>query len=314
MSMLGMVLCNEEIGRVSWALQQVFQLSIPALGGLDVSDYQRDKYVLPITRGERTFFWAVTEPDAGSDVARIKTRAVRDGDNYILNGTKCFITNAIYSAAGLIVARTDSPDKPGPSLSAFWVDVDTPGFKIARQHKTMGFRGMGASELVMEDCVVPAKNLLGEEGAAFAWATKKWLPYGRIWVSATCLALAQRLVEAGREYAKQRVAFGRPISDYQAIQFMLVECAVEIHAARMMLYDAAWDWDQGRDILTKASIVKLFTTEMAGRVVDRVLQIHGGSGYADSWIERAYRDLRVMRLIEGTSEIHKRLIARSLLK
>jgi len=312
---LGMVIVNEEIGRISMVLgTHVFGITIPMIAALHTTEEQKEKYVLPVVRGEKKSCFGLSEPDAGSDVARLKARAVRDGDNYILNGTKHFITNALYADFSIITAITDPTAKPGRGLSTFFVDVDSPGFRISRHHKVMGMRGMGTGEIALEDCVVPAKNLVGGEGKGFHFATKEFLPYGRLWISANCVGLGDRLQEASIDWAKQRVCFEHPIAEYQAIQWMIADSALDIHASRMINYNCAWEADQGMDVLMKSSMAKLFATEMINRVADRAVQIHGCMGYADGPIERIYRDVRALKLWEGTSEIHRRLIADQLLR
>ncbi len=315
---VGMVVLSEELGRVSWALSEVFGLAPPLLTTVETTPEQKEKYVYPAIRGEKTYCFALTEPGAGSDAGGIKTRAVRNGQTYVINGTKHFISRGAYADFAIVFAVTDPEKRARGGITGFFVDKGTPGFTVASVHKPMGMRGMGTAELVFQDCAVPAENIMGKEGGGFSFATKQFLPYGRLWIGARCVGIAERLLELSRVYAKQRMAFGRAIAEYQAIQWMLADSAVEIYAARNMAYHCAWEADQETDetdVVTKSSMVKLYATEMVGRVADRAMQIYGGIGYmADLPIEQIYRDVRALRFWEGTSEIHKRIIAKSLIK
>jgi len=279
---------------------------------LACNDEQREKFLLPVMRGEKTTCFALTEPDAGSDAAAIRTTAVKDGDNYILNGVKHFITNGPYADFAMVYAVTDKELGARGGVSCFLVDKDTPGFSVARIQKTMAGDELQA-ELAFEDCVVPAKNIMGEPGQGFLLAMQ-WIGHGRLLIGAMCVGVADLLLKMSTEYAKQRVQFGKPISSKQAIQWMLADTATEIYAARMMLYNAAWKADQGENIIKETSMVKLYATEMVNRVADRALQIHGGMGYMRELpIERIFREVRVLRIVEGTSEIQRFIISRFLL-
>ena len=279
---------------------------------LACNDEQREKFLAPVMRAEKTTCFALTEPDAGSDAAAIRTTAVKDGDNYILNGVKHFITNGPYADFAMVYAVTDKELGARGGVTCFLVDMDTPGFSVARVQKTMAGDELQA-ELALEDCIVPAQNILGEIGQGFLLAMR-WIGHGRLLIGAMCVGVADLLLKMSTDYAKQRVQFGKPIASKQAIQWMLADTATEIYAARMMVYDAAWKADQGENIVKETSMVKLFATEMVNRAADRALQVHGGMGYMrDLPIERIFREVRVLRIVEGTSEIQRFIISRFLL-
>ncbi|MHB1517158.1 MAG: acyl-CoA dehydrogenase family protein [Acidimicrobiales bacterium] len=263
---------------------------------------QRERYLLPLVRGEVTTAMALTEPEAGSDLASVQTAAVRVGDAWSLRGAKHFITNAPYADFVTVLART------GKGHSFFLVDSGTPGFHLGRIQRTMGGDDIQC-ELFFEDCLVPALNLIGEPGLAFEYAMR-FLGNERLAIASTALGIADYLIELGVEHAKTRVQFGRPIGANQAIQWMLADSITELRAARNLCYEAAWRADQGEDVFQQVAMAKLFATEMVGRVVDRVLQVHGGVGYVrGSPVERFYRLVRVLRIGGGTSEIQRMIIA-----
>ena len=279
---------------------------------LACNDEQREEFLMPVMRAEKTNCFALTEPGAGSDAAALQTTAVKDGDNYILNGVKHFITNAPYADFAMVYAVTDKKLGARGGVSCFLVEKDTPGFSVARIQKTMAGDELQA-ELALEDCVVPANNILGEVGQGFLLAMQ-WIGHGRLLIGAMCVGVADFLLKLSTDYAKQRVQFGKPIASKQAIQWMLADTATEIYAARMMLYNAAWKAAQGENVIKETSMVKLYATEMVNRVADRALQIHGGMGYMREFpIERIFREVRVLRIVEGTSEIQRFIISRFLL-
>ncbi len=293
------------------------RFALGGLGGptpilLGCNEEQREHFLLPVMRGEKTNCFALTEPGAGSDVASIQTAAVKDGDNYVLNGVKHFITNGPYADFAMVFAVTDKSLGARGGVTCFLVEKGTPGFSVARVQKTMAGDELQA-ELAFEDCVVPSKNILGEVGQGFLLAMQ-WIGHGRLIIGAMCVGTADMLLGMSVDYAKQRVQFGKPIATKQAIQWMLADSATEIYAARMMLYNAAWKADRGENIIKETSMVKLYATEMVNRVADRALQIHGGMGYMREFpIERIYREVRVLRIVEGTSEIQRFIISRFLL-
>ena len=279
---------------------------------LACNEEQKERFLMPVMRFEKTNCFALTEPGAGSDAAAIQTTAVKDGDSYILNGVKHFITNGPYADFSMVYAVTDKELGARGGVTCFLVEKDTPGFSVARIQKTMSGDDLQA-ELALEDCVVPASNILGEVGQGFLLAMQ-WIGHGRVLMGAMCVGVADMLLKMSTEYAKQRVQFGKPISTKQAIQWMLADTATEIYAARMMLYNAAWKADKGENIIKETSMVKLYATEMVNRVADRALQIHGGMGYMRELpIERIFREVRVLRIVEGTSEIQRFIISRFLL-
>ncbi len=267
------------------------------------------KYAVPvIENGDKTFV-AITEPSGGSDPGRaIRTRAVRKGDRYIVNGTKIFISGVSQSKWGVVFARTGGPGRSG--VSAFIVERDKPGL---RWSPFPVIRSYFPYELHFEDYEVPAENLLGEEGRGFALA-EEWLVHERVPYAAATIGLGQAALEMAVEWARQRETFGAPLAERQAVQFMLADSEIELRAARLLVYEAAWKADRGEDIKHEASVCKVFGTETAGRVVDRCIQIFGGMGVSRELpLERWYRELRIKRIGEGPSEIHRMVIARNLL-
>jgi acyl-CoA dehydrogenase len=314
---LGYTLINEEIGKAHGAIRALIGIS-NGIGSkalvLFGTDKQKLHYLPKLARGEFIAALAISEPGAGSDVAAIKTSAIRDGDHYVLNGTKHFITNAPYADVITVVAVTNKESPARERMSVFLVEPDAPGFSLGRIQETMGGRGYGRCEIIFKDCRIPASNLLGKEGSGFQVAMS-CLEEGRISYAAACVGLAQRLLEMSTDYAKQRIQFGRPIAEFQAIQFMLAEMATSIYAARMMTRHAAWKCERRERCAQEASMAKLFASEAAGRVADSAVQIHGAMGYArDYAVERLFREARLFRIAEGTSEIQKIVIAKNILR
>jgi acyl-CoA dehydrogenase len=244
----------------------------------------------------------------------VKTRADKQGDHYILNGSKRFITNAPHAGIFTVFARTDQ-SKPGASgVSAFIVERNTPGLSLGAIDKKMGQAGSVTCDVIFENCKVPASQLLGKENEGFKIAMKT-LDRGRLHIAAVSVGAAERLIDESLRYAADRKQFGEPIANFQLIQAMLADSKTEAYAARCMIVDAARKRDEGKDITVEASASKLFATEMVGRVADRAVQIHGGSGYIQEYaVERFYRDVRLFRLYEGTSQIQQIVIARRMLK
>ncbi len=274
---------------------------------------QKKRYLPDLAAGRRLAAYAITEPDTGSDVAGVKTRAERRGDRYILNGRKHFITSGDIASVLTVIARTGAAGARRGHLSAFIVEPSFAGFSVARVQETMGLRGSHIAELVFEDCEVPADNVLGKEGDGLAGVLAT-LGEGRIGIAARCVGTMSRLLDLSVAYAKQRVQFERPIADFQAVQHMLADMAVDLDASRLMMYEGAWRLDEGLDVRGQSSRITLFASEALGRVADRAVQVHGGYGYVSEFpIERLYRDARIARLYEGTSEIQRGVIARHLL-
>lgn len=256
---------------------------------------------------------AITEPHAGSDAAKMTTTATRDGDHYVLNGSKTFISNANHCQSITVLASTDrSLGKNG--ISAFLLDTRTPGFSVTRTMPTMGWMDDSLCEIGFTDCRIPATHLLGEEGRGLGYAMAG-LNEGRLNVGCQALGPATIALEQTIEHAKTRITFGQALAEHQAIQHMIADMAMDLHAAQMVLWEAVWRAERGEDARLKASMVKVICTEAACRIADKALQIFGGSGYCrGTVVERVYRDLRVLRIYEGASEIHRNMIARQLLR
>ncbi|MER7080495.1 acyl-CoA dehydrogenase [Saccharopolyspora kobensis] len=273
---------------------------------------QQQRYLLPTIEGTRKSCFAITEPGAGSDAKDLRTTAVKDGDEWVINGEKTFITGGIDADFVMVFAVTDKEKGANGGVTCFLADRDM-GWK-SEPIDIMGPWERQPAALVFEDVRVPEGNVLGEVGHGFKLAMQ-WIGRGRYMLPARALGACERLVEMGMEYAKQRETFGRPIADRQAIQWMVADSAVEIEALRWLVLQAAWQIDQGMDSRHAQSIAKLYGATRANEIVDRVLQIHGGMGYTKELpIERWYRDLRLLRIFEGTDEIQRRTLARNLLK
>jgi acyl-CoA dehydrogenase len=271
------------------------------------------RYLPDLAAGRKLAAYAITEPDTGSDVAGVQTRAERRGDRWIVNGRKHFITSGDIAGVITVVARTGPAGARRDHLSALVVEPSFPGFRVTRVQETMGLRGSHIAELTFEDCEVPDENLLGGEGRGLA-GTLGALAEGRIGVAARCVGGMDRLLELSVRYAKERIQFGKPIAEFQAVQHMLADMAVDYDAARLMVYDGAARLDAGLDVRGPSSRVKLFASEALGRVADRAVQVHGGYGYVSEFpIEKFFRDARIARIYEGTSEIQRGVIARHLL-
>lgn len=269
---------------------------------------QQQRYLPAMARGELISAFALTEPDAGSDAASLRTTATSDGDHFILNGTKRFITNAPQAGLFTVFARTVS------GISAFLVEAHTPGLSVGKPDEKMGQKGAHTADVVFQDCRVPAQALLGPEGQGFGIAMRT-LDRGRLHIAAVCTGLAGRLIHDAVQYAAQRKQFGKPIAAFQLVQAMLADSQADAYAARCMTLDAARRRDEGQDVSMEASCCKLFASEMLGRVADRAVQVHGGSGYMREYaVERFYRDARLYRIYEGTSQIQQLVIARRLLQ
>jgi len=274
---------------------------------------QKKKFLLPFARGEKIGCYALTEPQAGSNAAALQTKAVRHGDTYVINGTKAWITNGGVADATIVYVNTDPP-KGERGITAIVVEKGTPGFKVGKEEKKLGISATACSELVFTDCAVPVANRIGNEGEGYKVALST-LDGGRIGIAAQATGIAQGAFEAALRWAKERMAFGHPIAEFQAIQFMLADMATEIDAARLLVRKAAWKQDSGGRFSQEAATAKLFASEMATRVTHKAIQIHGGYGYSREYpVERAYRDARITEIYEGTSEIQRLVIAAWVLK
>lgn len=277
----------------------------------DGTPEQKDRYLPRLARGEITGAFALTEPEAGSDATALRTRAERDGSDYLLTGTKCFITNAPLAGLFTVLARTDPEQAGAQGISAFLVERDTPGLQTGQPYKKMGQAGSPVSEVHFDRCRVPAANLIGgREGQGFKTAMKV-LNKQRIHLAALCTGPAIRLLEEAIRWTTQRRQFGQPVAQFQLVQALIADCQTEIEAARALILQTARQRDEGEDVTLQASICKYFASEMCGRVADRCVQMLGGSGYIHGHpIERFYRDVRLFRLYEGTSQIHQLNIAK----
>lgn len=278
------------------------------------TEEQKQKYLPKYASGEWISCFCLTEPEAGSDAASLKTTAVRDGDKYIINGTKRYITNAKVADTFNVMARTNPSIQGARGISSFIVERNSPGITLGSVDKKMGQAGSMTCDVIFEDCPVPAENIIGEEGEGFITAMKV-LDRGRLHISGVSVGVAERLIQDALEYATQRKQFGQPISEQQLIQAMFADSQTETYAAKCMTLETARKRDAGDNVSTESSACKLFATEMVGRVADRCVQIHGGAGYMSEYaVERFYRDVRLFRLYEGTSQIQQLIIARNMIK
>src|SRR5579863_4272730 len=269
---------------------------------------QKKKFLEPFARGEKIGCYALTEPQAGSNAAALQTKAVLHGDKYLLNGTKAWITNGGAADAAIVYVNTH-PEKGEKGITALVVEKGTPGFKIGKEEKKLGISATACCELVFTDCEIPVANRIGNEGEGYKVALST-LDGGRIGIAAQAVGIAQGAFEAARTYSQERLAFGRPLAEFQAIQFMLADMATDIDAARLLVRKAAWKQDTGARFSMDAAIAKLFSSEMATRVTHKAIQIHGGNGYSREYpVERAYRDARITEIYEGTSEIQRLVIS-----
>lgn len=331
LGLLGMTLPPEHGGSgadtVSWAIaEEELARACPAVADaqlvaklmgdvilLGASEAMRARWLAPIAKGEKIAVIALTEPGAGSDAAGVQTTARPTADGWVLNGTKRFITMALVCHLAIVVATTDRA-KRHEGIGVFLVDAATPGFRRGAKEPLMGLRGLATGELVFEDCHVPHEALLAPPGQGFKQAMRS-LNKGRVGIGSQAVGIAQAAMEEALAYAGARVAFGQPIANFQAVQFMLADMSAQIEAARLLVRKAAWLTDQGRVPIREAAEAKLSASETAVRVVHDALQIHGAAGYSsESTIERLYRDARVYPIWEGTSQIQRLIISRELLR
>ncbi len=306
-----------ELGRTSPAFRSVVGTNV-GIGSQGIvmfgTEEQKQAWLPKLASGEMVASFALTEPNAGSDAAAVQTTAIRDGDAYVLNGTKRFITNANRADVFTTMARTDPSNKGAGGVSSFIVPADLPGVNIGPSEKKMGQQGAHICDVVFENCRVPAENLLGEEGQGFKNAMRI-LDRGRIHISSVCVGVAERLIKDSVEYALERKQFGQAIADFQLVQAMLADSQTEAYAGRCMVVDAAKKRDAGDNVVLESAACKLFCAEMVGRVADRAVQIFGGAGYvSDYGVERFYRDVRIFRIYEGTTQVQQLVVARNLLK
>jgi butyryl-CoA dehydrogenase len=306
---------GEEISRACTTTGAVFGAHMLAVFPIMSfgTEEQKQKHLIPLAKGEHIGAFGLTEPGAGSDAAAVSTKAARDGDHYLLNGTKIFITNGGEAQTYIIIASTD-PAKGFRGLTAFIVEKGTPGFEFGKNEKKMAFPSLPNRELIFTDCRVPRRNLLGREGGGFLVAMRT-LGVGRIGMAIGAVGLARAALEAAVPYARQRHQFGKPISSFQAIQFMLADMATEIDAARLLTWRAAWLKDQDKPFEKEAAMAKLYASEVAMRVTTRAVQIFGGYGYTrDFPVERYMREAKLFEIVEGTSEIQRSVIANQVIR
>ena len=306
-----------EIGHASPAFRSAFGTNV-GIGSQGLvmfgTEAQKAKWLPGIASGETITSFALTEAEAGSDSAAVQTRARREGDYYVVDGSKRYITNAGKASLFTVMARTDPDKKGGAGVSAFLVPRDLQGVSVGKAEKKMGQQGAHIHDVIFEGVRVPAENRLGEEGEGFKVAMQV-LDRGRLHIAAVCVGVAERLIKDCVAYAGERKQFGQPIASFQMIQAMLADSKTEALAARALVLETARRRDAGENVTLEASSSKLFASEMVGRVADRAVQIFGGAGYvADYGIERLYRDVRIFRIYEGSSEIQKLVIARETMK
>ena len=314
MDYLSMALCCEELSKACAGLGCIF------LADLSLACYpiykfgteeQKKKFVTPVATGEKICCFALTEPGAGSDAAALQTTATKQGDHFILNGNKIFITNGA-EASIVVVFATEDKTKGTKGISAFIVESNTPGYSVGKLEHKMGIHGSSTAELVFENCKIPKANQLGESGRGLRYAMEA-IDSSRVTVGAQALGIAQAAFDDALSYAQMRIQFGKSISQHQAIQWMLADMATQIDAARMLVYRAAWLKDQGKPFMKEAAMAKLYAGEVSSFVTNKALQIHGGYGYCRDYpMERYLRDAKITEIYEGTSEMQRMTIARAL--
>ncbi|HAZ31608.1 MAG TPA: acyl-CoA dehydrogenase [Dehalococcoidia bacterium] len=310
-----LLLVTEEIARVCGSTSTIYLASL-SLACYPIykfgTEEQKRRFLVPLARGEKLACFALTESGAGSDAAALEATAVHQGDSYLVNGSKIFITNGAEADVIVLFATTDKSLRHR-GIVALIVEKGTPGFSVGKEERKLGIRGSSTTELVFEDCRVPAENRLGEEGQGFRIAMGA-IDSSRITVAAQAVGIAQGALDASLGYAKERQQFGRPIADFQAIQWMLADMATAIDAARFLTYRAAYLKDQGLAFVKEAAMAKVFAAEAAMVVTTKAIQIHGGYGYTKDYpVERYFRDAKITEIYEGTSEMQRMTVARHLL-
>ena len=313
LSLEAKTIMEREFGKTSHALHSWVARPTEIL--LACQGDQVERYLLPCVSGAKRELFALTEPEAGSDAASLRTTAIRDGNVYVVNGTKRYITNAAKAGAFTLMARTNPHNKGAGGISAFFVPSTLKGITVGKPEKKMGQQGAHIHDVIFENCEIPAECLIGErEGEGFKLAMQV-LDRGRIHIAAVCVGVAERLVRDSTLYALEREQFGERIANFQMVQAMLADSKTEAYAARCMVLETARKRDAGQSVAMEASCCKLFASEAVGRIADRNVQIHGGAGYvADYAAERFYRDVRIFRLYEGTSQIQQTVIAKNMLR
>jgi alkylation response protein AidB-like acyl-CoA dehydrogenase len=311
---LALALVLEEIAAGDGGTSTVISVNncpVCSIGMMSASPAQQEQWLRPLAQGAMLGAFCLTEPHAGSDASSLRTTAVRDGDHYVLNGVKQFITSGKHADVAIVMAVTDrQAGKKG--ISAFWVPTSAPGYIVARLEEKMGQHSSDTAQILFENCRIPVENLIAEEGMGYRIALSG-LEGGRIGIASQAVGMARAAFEAALAYAKERTSFGQTLFEHQAVQFRLADMATRIEAARQMIWHAASMKDAGLPCLKEAAMAKLFATEMAERVCSDAIQVHGGYGYVSDFpVERIYRDVRVCQIYEGTSDIQKLLIARAL--
>lgn len=313
---LGMVLLREAAARTGCRLAAFTTYGPEGPTGLllNATDEQKKKYLMPLISAEKSMCFCLTEPDAGSDAQNIRTTATQDGSDWIINGTKHFITNGKHADFALVFAANDRSKKAQGGITAFIVEKDTPGFSVGKAQMGM-VEGEGQFELIFDNVRVSEEQILGgpsQVGMGF-YAAMQFLAMGRLSIGAMCNGIADFCLDMGIDYAQQRTAFDRPIGKNQYVQSHIVESHIELRASKLMTYECAWKYDQGDPVIQESSVVKYYASEMVNRVVDRMIQVHGGMGWMRELpLERIYRLVRIFTLVEGTSEIQKYIIAKTL--
>lgn len=316
LDVLSYAIAVEELSRVDGGTGVILSAHV-SLGSWPIFAYgteeQKQKYLVPLVKGEKIGAFGLTEPNAGSDAASMTTRAVEDGDSYILNGRKCFITMAPIADQCIVYAKT-APEKGAKGITCFMVDMNLPGVSCGRHEEKMGQRGVPVSDVVLEDVRVPKDCVIGEVGMGFINAMKT-LSVGRVGVSSMCLGMAQEAIDLAVNHTKNRVQFGKPLAKMQALQFMMADMETKLNAARLLTYNAAYLLDTRQPADKAASMAKYYSAEAAIEIVNKSLQLHGGYGYSREYeIERIYRDVRVCSIYEGSSQVQQMVISGQLLK
>jgi butyryl-CoA dehydrogenase len=311
---LSLALVLEEIAAGDGGTSTIISVNncpVCSIAMMYANDAQKEQWLRPLAQGDMLGAFALTEPHTGSDASALRTTAVREGGEYVLNGTKQFITSGKYGDVAIVMAVTDkAAGKRG--ISAFWVPTSTPGYIVAGLEQKMGQHSSDTAQILLENCRIPLDNLIGDEGQGYKIALSG-LEGGRIGIASQSVGMARAAFEAALAYAKERESFGKPIFEHQSVQFKLADMATKIEAARQLIWHAAAMKDAGLPCLKEAAMAKLFASEMAERVVSDAMQVHGGYGYVSDFpVERIYRDVRVCQIYEGTSDIQKILIARAL--
>src|SRR5512142_2217818 len=312
---ISLLIALEEIARASGSLAIILDAHTSLCCepiNLFGTEAQKQKYLVPLIKGEKIGAFGLTEPNAGSDAGSTRTRASRDGKEWVLNGEKMFITNGSLADVLVVTARTD-PEKGTHGISAFILEKGTPGFHTGRDEKKMGLKGSVTSQLFFEDCRIPAENLLGTENEGFKQFLTT-LDAGRLAISAMAVGLAQGAFERAVAYSRERQQFGQPIAKFEGVQWMIAEMATDIETSRLMVYRAAWRKSQGKPFTKEAAMAKMASTEASERVCYKAIQVHGGYGYVrDYAVERMYRDQRLCAIGEGTNEIQRLVISKNVL-